>query len=183
MSTRLKGKTALVTGAGRGIGKAIALRLAADGANVVINYRSDPESAQAVVDEIAHVGQRAIAIRADVSDPQQVVELFKQARRFARLDIVCSNAGIEHFGPLEAITAEDFDRVFHTNTLGQLLIAQQAAAALKEGGAIVSERHYWRVSTHPLRGKQGSCRRYGAAVGGRARHEGHTDQCNRARRY
>ncbi|CPU55313.1 dehydrogenase/ketoreductase [Mycobacteroides abscessus 5S-0422] len=137
MGTRLQGKTALVTGAGRGIGKAIALRLAADGANVVINYRSDPESAQAVVDEITDGGRRAIAIRADVSDPQQVVELFTQARRFARLDIVCSNAGIEHFGPLEAITAEDFDRVFHTNTRGQLLIAQQAAAVLNKGGVIV----------------------------------------------
>lgn len=137
MSTRLHGKTALVTGAGRGIGKAIALRLAADGANVVINYRSDPDSAQAVVDEIAKAGRRAIAIRADVSDPAQIVQLFNQARRFAQLDIVCSNAGIEHFGSLETITAQDFDSVFHTNTRGQLLIAQQAAATLKKGGVIV----------------------------------------------
>lgn len=135
--TNLTDKYALVTGGGRGIGRAIALRLAADGATVVVNYRNDGAAAEAVVEEITRAGGRATAIQADVSDPVQIAELFTQATKHAPLDIVCSNAGIEHFGPLSEITAEDFDRVFHTNTRGQLLVAQQAARVMGRGGSIV----------------------------------------------
>lgn len=134
---RLENKTALVTGAGRGIGRAVALKLAAEGADVVVNYRSDGKAAAAVVEEINWLGVRAVAVPGDVSEPDQIIELFDRAAEFGALDIVCSNAGIEHFGPLEDITPEEFDRVFHTNTRGQLLVAQQAAKRLGRGGAIV----------------------------------------------
>lgn len=133
----LTDKYALVTGGGRGIGRAIALRLAADGATVVVNYRNDAAAAEEVVETITRDGGRATAIQADVSDPAQITALFTEVTQNSALDIVCSNAGIEHFGPLSDITPEDFDRVFHTNTRGQLLVAQQAARMMTGGGSIV----------------------------------------------
>jgi NAD(P)-dependent dehydrogenase (short-subunit alcohol dehydrogenase family) len=117
----LKGKIAVVTGGGRGIGRAVAIRLAQEGAAVAVNYRSDRESATAVVDELTDHGHRAVAIQADVSDPDQTGRLMDQAaERLGGLGILVSNAGIEHFGALAEITPADFDRVFATNTRGQL---------------------------------------------------------------
>lgn len=136
--TTLAGRTAVVTGGGRGIGRAVAIRLAQDGAAVTVNYRSDRKSATAVVDELIDAGHRAVAIQADVSDPDQTGWLMDQAAEtFGGLDILVSNAGIEHFGALAEISTADFDRVFATNTRGQLFAVQHAARHLRPGGRIV----------------------------------------------
>jgi 3-oxoacyl-[acyl-carrier protein] reductase len=138
MSTRLTGKIALVTGGSRGIGAAISRRLAAEGAAVAINYRSGGDAAAALVAEIVDGGGRATALQADVSDPVQPKELVARVvADLGGLDLVASNAGVEHFGALDAITSEDFDRVFHTNVAGQLFVVQAAAAAMGAGGRIV----------------------------------------------
>jgi 3-oxoacyl-[acyl-carrier protein] reductase len=135
---RLEGKIAVVTGGGRGIGRAVALRLAEEGAAVAVNYRSDRKSATAVVDELTDHGHRAVAIQADVSDPDQTGRLMDQAAEtLGGLDILVSNAGIEHFGALTEITPADFDRVFATNTRGQLFAVQHAARHMGTGGRIL----------------------------------------------
>lgn len=134
----LSGKVAVVTGGSRGIGRAVALRLAQDGAAVAVNYRADRAAADAVVAELTGQGSRAVAIRADVSDPEQTGVLMDQAATaLGGLDILVSNAGIEHFGALADITPADFDRVFATNTRGQLFAVQHAARHLADGGRIV----------------------------------------------
>ena len=135
---RLADKTALVTGAGRGIGAAIARRLAAEGAAVAVNYVSNTASAEALVEELRRDGHRAIALQADVSDVRQTRTLVKRAvDEFGGLDLLASNAGVEHFGALEMITPTDFDRVFHINVAGQLFVTQAAVAAMGSGGRIL----------------------------------------------
>ncbi|MFI9385441.1 SDR family NAD(P)-dependent oxidoreductase [Kutzneria sp. NPDC052558] len=134
----LKGKIALVTGGSRGIGAAVVRRLAGDGAAVAINYRANADQAHALVKEIADAGGDAVAIQADVADPEQIARLVDETvERLKGLDILVSNAGIEHFGALETITPEDFDRIYHTNVRGQLFAAKHAARHLTEGGRIV----------------------------------------------
>lgn len=136
--SRLKGKRALITGGGRGIGAAIARRLAAEGASVAVNYRSDEAAAQALVDELTRDGHRAMAFRADVSDHTQAHQLVDRvAAEFGGVDIVASNAGVEHFGAIESIAPADFDRVFHTNVAAQLYVTQAASAAMRNGGRIL----------------------------------------------
>ena len=134
----LTGKIAVVTGGGRGIGRAVSLRLAADGATVAVNYRSDSAAAAAVVAEIESKGGRAKAFRADVNDPDETGRLVDAVvAEFGRLDILVSNAGIEHFGSIEDITPADFDRVFATNTRAQLFAVKHAVRHLGAGGRIV----------------------------------------------
>jgi NAD(P)-dependent dehydrogenase (short-subunit alcohol dehydrogenase family) len=134
----LNGKVALVTGGSRGIGAAVVRRLAADGAAVAVNYRANAEKAQALVDEIVAAGGTAVALAADVSEPEQTGRLVDEAvNRLGGLDILVSNAGIEHFGALGTITPDDFDRIYRTNVRGQLFAAQHAARHLGEGGRIV----------------------------------------------
>lgn len=135
---RLAGRRALVTGGGRGIGAAIVRRLAADGASVAVNYVADAASAAALVGELADAGHRAAAFQADVADPEQTRDLVTRVvAEFGGLDLLASNAGIEHFGALDTITAADFDRVFHVNVAGQLFAAQAAAAQMSSGGRIL----------------------------------------------
>ena len=135
---KLTGKVALVTGAGRGIGRAVAERLAQDGASVAINYRSSAADAEQLVEQLSKAGVEASAFQADVSDPEQTGRLVDEVvARHGRLDILVSNAGIEHFGRLDEITPDDFDRVFATNTRGQLFAVQHAARHLPDGGRIV----------------------------------------------
>ncbi|MFE5707068.1 SDR family NAD(P)-dependent oxidoreductase [Rhodococcus koreensis] len=138
MDTKLTGKRALVTGGARGIGAAVVRRLAADGAAVAVNYRSNERAASILVGNVLAAGGRAVAIRADVSDPGEVGRLTDRAvDALGGLDILVSNAGIEYFGMLEDVTPADFDRVFATNTRAQLFAAQHAARHLGEGGRIV----------------------------------------------
>ena len=135
---RFAGRRALVTGGSRGIGAAIARRLAAEGATVAVNYVADEQSANALVDELRERGHEASACRADVSDFGQAHELVKQVvSELGGLDVVASSAGVEHFGALESLTQADFDRVFHTNVAGQLFVTQAAAAAMRSGGRIL----------------------------------------------
>jgi 3-oxoacyl-[acyl-carrier protein] reductase len=135
---RLTGKRALITGGSRGIGASIARRLAAEGAAVAVNYVSDVASATDLVGELGAAGHRAVALQADVSDPAQTRRLVQRViDEFGGLDLLASNAGVEHFGSLESITPADFDRVFRINVAGQLFATQAAAAAMAEGGRIV----------------------------------------------
>lgn len=135
---KLEGKVAIVTGSSRGIGKAIAMKLAQEGAKVIINYSSSAEKAEAVVDQIQQQGGNATAIQADMSQIDQIQQLVTQAvEKYGQLDILVSNAGVEHFGKLEEITPQDFERVFSINVAGQLFVAQAAARYLPSGGRIV----------------------------------------------
>jgi NAD(P)-dependent dehydrogenase (short-subunit alcohol dehydrogenase family) len=135
---KLTGKIAVITGASRGIGKAIATRLATEGAIVAINYRENAEPAEALVSKLSSQGFKAQAFRADMSRPEESRALLDDVvKAFGKVDILVSNAGIEYFGKLEDITPQDFDRVFSINVAGQLFVTQAAARYLPSGGRIV----------------------------------------------
>src|SRR5262249_7308281 len=125
---RLNGKVAIVTGASKGIGAAIAEHLAAEGAAVVVNYASSKNGADAVVARIKQKEGKAVAVQADVSKAEDIRRLFAEARRaFGHVDILVNNAGIYEFKALEEITEEHFHRHFNLNVLGLLLTTQEAA--------------------------------------------------------
>lgn len=140
MSKHLSGQVAIVTGASKGIGAAIARRLAGEGASVVVNYSSSKEGADRVVTEIAAKGGKAIAVGANLSKPAEIQKLFEEAHKaYGRLDILVNNAGIYDFLPLENITAEHFHKQFDVNVLGLLLASQAAAKRFgPEGGSIIN---------------------------------------------
>ncbi|MBS1857741.1 MAG: glucose 1-dehydrogenase [Acidobacteria bacterium] len=137
---KLNGKTAVVTGASKGIGASIAEHLAAEGAQVVVNYASSRSGALAVVDRIRGKGGKAVAAQADVSKPGDVARLFAETRTaFGGLDILINNAGVYEFAPLEAVTPEHFEKQFGTNVLGLLLATQEAVKLMDgKGGSIVN---------------------------------------------
>ncbi|WP_411124929.1 SDR family oxidoreductase [Streptomyces sp. x-19] len=135
----LSGKAALVTGGSRGIGAAIAARLAADGAAVALTYQHRDDLAAEVVRQIARAGGRAWAVRADGADPEAVrASVAAAADRFGRLDVLVNNAGAGVMGPFEGIALDDVDRVLAVNVRAPFLAAQAAAAHLTEGGRIIS---------------------------------------------
>jgi 3-oxoacyl-[acyl-carrier protein] reductase len=139
-SKKLAGKVALVTGASKGIGTAIAKQLAADGAAVVVNYSSSQADADKVVKEISGLGGKAMAVRANMSNQANIDSLFAETKKaFGKLDILVNNAGIYEFAPLENVTEENFHKQFNLNVLG-LLLACQAAAKLFDsaGGNIIN---------------------------------------------
>lgn len=139
MSLALKGKTAVVTGSSRGIGKAIAERLAADGAAVVFNYTRNSKSAEDAVNAIVAKDGRAIAVQADVSKRSEVLHLFDEAEKaFGKIDIVVANAGVYLNKPLAESTEEDYDNVFNINTRGVFFTLQEAAKRLRDGGRIIA---------------------------------------------
>src|SRR2546421_259946 len=137
---RLQGKVAVVTGASKGIGAAIAEHLAAEGAAVVVNYARSKAGADAVVGRIAAKGGKAVAVQADVSRPEEIKRLFAQTRAaYDRLDILVNNAGIYEFRPLEAVTPEHFHQQFDLNVLGLLLTTQEAVKLMgADGGSIIN---------------------------------------------
>jgi 3-oxoacyl-[acyl-carrier protein] reductase len=137
---KLAGKVAVVTGASKGIGAAIARELAVAGAAVVVNYSTSKESAERVVADIAGGGGRAIAVQADVAKPEDVDRLFAEAgRAFGRLDILVNNAGVYDFVPLEGVTTAHFHRLFDLNVLGLLLASKAAVARFgSAGGSIIN---------------------------------------------
>jgi 3-oxoacyl-[acyl-carrier protein] reductase len=140
MSQRLTGKVAVVTGASKGIGAAIAKHLAAEGAAVVVNYASSKEGADRVVAEITGKGGKAIAVQANVAKQVDIQRLFAEAKKaFGRLDVLVNNAGIYEFAPLEEITAENFNKQFGLNVLGLILTTQEAVKHFGEsGGSVVN---------------------------------------------
>ena len=138
MSHSLEGRTALITGSSRGIGRAIAERLAADGAAVIINYTHQAKPAQEIVKTIADKGGKAVAIQADVAKPSEVKLLFDRAEKaFGRLDIVVANAGVFLGKPLIESTEEDYDYVFNINARGVFFTLQEAARRVRDSGRII----------------------------------------------
>ena len=137
-SRGLAGKAAVITGGNRGIGRAAAIRLAREGAAVAVNYRTGGDAAKSLVADLVAGGARAVAIQADVADPARTADLMDRAAgALGGVDILVSNAGIEHFGRLPDITPEDFDRVFATNTRGQLFAVQHAVRHMGPGGRVL----------------------------------------------
>jgi 3-oxoacyl-[acyl-carrier protein] reductase len=135
----LKGKIALVTGASRGIGRAIAEKLAKSGASVVINYASNPSEAEKAVAQIKASGGNAFAIKADVSRVPEVKRLFDESiAHFGKLDILVNNAGILLTKPIANTTEAEFDRIFAINVKGVFFACQQAAARLADHGRIIN---------------------------------------------
>ena len=140
MSRKLEGKTAVVTGASKGIGASIAMHLAAEGAAVVVNYSSSKEGADRVVGEIKGNGGKAIAVQANVAKEADIRRLFEESKKaFGRIDILVNNAGIYEFAPLEEVTAEHFHRQFDLNVLGLILASREAVKLFgPAGGNIIN---------------------------------------------
>ncbi len=137
---KLKDKVAVVTGASKGIGAAVARQLAAEGARVVVNYSTSREGAEKVVAEIEKAGGRAIALGGSVAKPEEIEALFAATvKAFGRVDILVNNAGVYAFSPLEQVTLEEYKRQYDTNVLG-VLLATKAALPLfpAEGGSVVN---------------------------------------------
>src|SRR5262252_7844759 len=139
-SHKLTGKVAVVTGASKGIGAAIAKELAAEGAAVVVNYSSSKSAADKVVADITNAGGKAAAVQADMSKQADVKGLFEQTKKaLGRLDILVNNAGIYEFSPLDKVTEEHFHKHFNLNVLGLLLASREAVKQFDSaGGSIVN---------------------------------------------
>lgn len=138
--SKLSGKTAVVTGASKGIGAGIARGLAAEGAAVVVNYSSSKEGADRVVADIKARGGKAIAVQGDVAKAADVKKIFAETKQaFGRLDILVNNAGVYNFLPLEEVTEEDFHRHFNINVLGLMLATREAVKLFgDEGGSVIN---------------------------------------------
>jgi 3-oxoacyl-[acyl-carrier protein] reductase len=137
--SKLTGKVAVVTGASKGIGAAIAKSLAAEGASVVVNYASSKTGADTVVAAITQAGGKAVAVAGDVSkaaDAQGIIDA--AISNFGKLDILVNNSGVYEFAPIDSFTEESFHKQFNINVLGLLLTTQAAVKHLKEGASIIN---------------------------------------------
>jgi len=137
---KLSGKVAVVTGASKGIGAAIAERLGKEGANVVVNYASDKAGAEKVAKQIEANGGKALVVKADVSKKEDISKLFGETTvRFGKVDILVNNAGVYEFRPLEAVDEEHFHKQFNLNVLGLLLTTKEAVQHMNgDGGSIIN---------------------------------------------
>ena len=148
---KLNGKVAVVTGASKGIGTDIAKQFAAEGAAVVVNYASDKQGADRVVDDITKRGGKAVAVQANVAKRSEVERLFAAAEKaFGKIDVLVNNAGVYEFMPLEEVTEQQFHRMFDTNVLGMLLVTQEALKHFNpDGGSIINIGSLVSVLTPP----------------------------------
>jgi 3-oxoacyl-[acyl-carrier protein] reductase len=136
---KLKGKVAVVTGASKGIGAAIAKSLAAEGASVVVNYASSKSGADTVVSAITAAGGKAIAVHGNVSKASEAQGIIDAAiTNFGHLDILVNNSGVYEFSPIESFTEEHYNKIFNVNVLGLLLTTQAAVKHLGEGASIIN---------------------------------------------
>lgn len=137
--SRLTGKIALVTGASKGIGKAIARNLGGEGATVVVNYATDRSGADRTVEEIVNAGGKAWPVQGDFSNPEEITRTFAEVEtKHGKLDVLVNNAGVASFGPLERLTPEDFHRLFNLNVLGLLLSIQAGVKLMRAGGSVIN---------------------------------------------
>src|SRR5438270_229509 len=126
-NNKLAGKVAVVTGAAKGIGAAIAMQLADEGAAVVVNYASSKEAAESIVANIVAKGGKAVAVQANVANQADIKRLFAAAEQaFGKIDILVNNAGVYEWLPIEAVTEEHFHKHFDLNVLGLILTVQEA---------------------------------------------------------
>jgi len=148
---RLEGKVAIVTGASKGLGAAIAKYFASEGASVVVNYASSKTDADRVVAEIAAKGGKAVAVKGNVGSREELAALFAEAdKAYGKLDILVNNAGVYEFLPLEAITDAHFHRLFDVNVLGLIAATQEAAKRFGEkGGSIINVSSIVSLSPQP----------------------------------
>ena len=136
---KLTGKTAVITGASKGIGAGIALAFAKEGANVVVNYARGKDDAEKVAANIKGSGGKSITVQADVSKKADVDKLFAEATKaFGTVDILVNNAGVYEFAPLDQITEDSYRRMFDLNVLGTLLSTQAAVKSMTNGGSIIN---------------------------------------------
>jgi len=136
---KLQGKTAVITGASKGIGAAIALAFAKEGANVVVNYARAKDDAEKVAAQINQNGSKAITVQADVSKKSDVDKLFSETKKaFGNVDILVNNAGVYEFAPLADITEDSYRRQFDLNVLGTLLSTQAAVKSMPAGGSVIN---------------------------------------------
>ena len=140
MSGSLQGKVAIVTGASKGIGAAIARSFAAEGASVVVNYSSSKAGADKVVADIEKAGGKAVAVQGDVGKAADVKQIFAEAHEaYGAPDILVNNAGVYQFAPLEDVTEAEFHRQFNTNVLGTILATQEAVKRFgNKGGSVIN---------------------------------------------
>lgn len=139
MSKKLNGKVAIVTGASKGIGAAIALHLTAEGASVVVNYASSKEGADRIVAQIVKNGGKAIAVKANVAMENEVQSLFNETKKaYGKLDILVNNAGVYEFCPLENVTSDHYYKLFDINVLGLLLVTKEALKYFDKGGSVIN---------------------------------------------
>lgn len=135
----LGGKVAIVTGASRGIGRAIALRLSQEGASVVVNYARGADQAKDVVSAIEAAGGKALAVQADVRKTAEIRDLFDRTQEtYSQIDILVNNAGVILYKPLAEVTEAEFDNLFAINVKGTFFACQEAAKRMAEGGRIVN---------------------------------------------
>jgi enoyl-[acyl-carrier protein] reductase III len=157
MSERFEGKVALITGSSRGIGRALALTLARQGATIAVNYVRNAELAAQTVEEIEALGSRAIAVQADMENPAEIDRLFERAgAEFGRLDFFVANAAASSFKKIADLRAHNLDRSFHLNVRAFVLGAQHAVKLMTGGGRIVVLSSYGSVRAYPTYANLGS---------------------------
>jgi NAD(P)-dependent dehydrogenase (short-subunit alcohol dehydrogenase family) len=153
------GKVALITGSSRGIGRTLALSLAAQGGSIVVNYKQNEELAKEVVGRVEAAGGKGIAVQADIEDPEQIHSLFDAAREeFGRLDYFVSNAAASSFKPIRDLGVHNLDRSYAMNVRAFVLGAQRAVEQMDEGGRIVVLSSYGSIRAYPTYANLGAAK-------------------------